>query len=70
MRGALTNIISLEDASSFFEKESLILDPDTQEYLEKMIWEIDGSRGQYVEILDLFEREVGEEEFVRILKQA
>lgn len=70
MRGALTNAISLEDASSFFERENLISDPDTRKYLEKMIWEIDGSPGKYGEILDLFEREVSEEEFVRLLKLA
>jgi hypothetical protein len=67
MRAALENKITLKEASNFFDSDNTITDPDLRRCVEYMVWEIDGSRGPYMEILEMFETGNTEEEFVRYL---
>jgi hypothetical protein len=68
MRDALENKISLEEASAFFERQKVISDASVQRYVESIIWEIDGSRKYYLEVLDLFEKGVSEQQLIERLK--
>jgi hypothetical protein len=67
MRAALENKITLKEASNFFDSDSTITDPDLRRYVEYMVWEIDGGRNSYMELLEMFESGNTEEEFVRYL---
>jgi RHS repeat-associated protein len=67
MRAALENKIPLKEASDFFENDKTITDPDLRRYVESMIWEIDGSRDYFMKLLEMFELQSTEEEFVRYL---
>ena|ERR1700722_121650 len=67
LRAALENKITLEEATDFFERDKTITDPDLRRYVEYMVWEIDGGRGAYMELLEMFESGNTEEEFVRYL---
>ena|SRR5579862_1383763 len=67
MRALLEKKITLEEASDFFENENTITDPDLRRYVRYMVYEIDGSRGSYMELLEMFESGNTEEEFVRYL---
>jgi hypothetical protein len=67
MRAALENKVTLKEASNFFESDNTITDPDLRRYVEYIVWEIDGSRDSYMELLEMFEAGKTEEEFVQYL---
>ena len=67
MRAALENKIPLKEASDFFENDNTIADPDLRRYVESMVWEIDGSRDYFMKLLEMFESEHTQEEFLRYL---
>src|ERR1700722_17378185 len=67
MRAALEKKITLKEASNFFDGDNTITDPDLRRYAEYMVWEIDGSRDSYMELLEMFESGNTEEEFLRYL---
>ena len=69
MRAALENKMTFKEASDFFEKDNTITDPDLRRYVESMIWELDGSRGYFLKLLEMFELRNSEEEFVRYLNE-
>jgi hypothetical protein len=68
LRDALANRISLEQATEFFENADAITRPVLREYILKMIWEIDGSRKYYIELMELFGANLTEDEFWAKLK--
>jgi len=67
MRAALENKITLKEASDFFDSDNTITDADLRRYVEYMVWEIDGGRDSYMELLKMFEARHTEEQFVRYL---
>lgn len=68
MRDALDNKISLEDATNFFDNDKTVTNKDLRRYLTYIIWEIDGSRDYYLQVMNLFEKKASEEEFVQRLE--
>lgn len=69
MRAALENKIPLKEASDFFENDNTITDPDLRRYVEGMIWEIDSERDYYLRLIEMFELQSTEEEFVQYLNE-
>jgi maltoporin len=67
MRDARLNKITLEQASQFFETDQTISNPDLRRYAEYIIWEIDGSPDSYQAFLEMFEKRIAEQDFVRYL---
>ena len=69
MRSALENKMSLKEASDFFENDNTITHPDLRRYVEGMIWEIDSERDYYLRLMEMFELQSTEEEFVQYLNE-
>jgi hypothetical protein len=67
MRDALQKRITLEEATEFFENNKSISSVDVRRYTMYTMWEIDGSRESYLELLKLFESRSSEAELARYI---
>ena len=67
MRQALSNEISLEQASEYFDQCDAIRNEELRQFLVRYIWEIDGNRDIYVEILHLLESGATQEKLVEYM---
>jgi hypothetical protein len=68
MRLALDNKITLEQLTDFFEAQPALSNLDLRQYIIRMVWEIDGSRKYYLELMQLFESRAKQSEILQYLE--
>ena len=67
MQNALDDVITLEEASVFFEKHEAIANADLKQYMVRSIWEIDGNRKDYMELLELLRTQCSQENLIEYI---
>lgn len=64
MRQTLDDDLPLEKASEFFENSASISNEDLRQYIVRAIWEIDGFRNYFMELMGAFDSSQSEEEMI------